>query len=107
MEVGRTPSVRSMVRRWRRSFCRCRIIVCRFFSGERWMFLPQRTQRTQRNGRDFGLRISDCGLNRRFALCVLCVLCGKSLIVLNDVVAAPEDVVPVEGTSFRGELISI
>ena len=34
--MGRGPIrfVRNTARRWRRSFCRCRIIVCRFFSDE-------------------------------------------------------------------------
>jgi sRNA-binding regulator protein Hfq len=46
---------------------------------------------------DFGL---DCRI-------YLCVLCGEFLLVSAGVVAAPQEVVPVDGAPFRGELLSI
>src|SRR4051794_26324189 len=82
-----------MARRWRRSFCRCRIIACRFFSDESGMFLPQRSQ-----SGNFGLRIVDCGLK--------VWLCGNSLFV-ERIIAAPQDIVSVAGPAFQGELVSI
>jgi NPCBM/NEW2 domain len=71
------------------------------------MKLPQRSQRTPRKRSDFGFRISDFGLERHVALCVLCVLCGFSFFNSSRGLAAPQEVVPVGGPSFRGELVSI
>ncbi len=74
------------------------------------MFLPQWTQRARR---EKGCRIRDAGcrdvgyllpvsgiLNP--VLCVLCALCGESLAV-----AAPQQVVPVDGAAFSAELVSV
>src|SRR6476620_10587338 len=68
------------------------------------MCMPQRSHRGRA---DFGLRSSDCGLHRRSALCVLCVLCGYFFLDVSPVRAAPQEVVPVNGPAFRGELVSI
>jgi hypothetical protein len=64
-------------------------------------------QRAQRKSIDFGFRISDCGLDRRLVLCVLCVLCGYFLLGAARTRAAPQEVVPVDRARFRGELASI
>jgi hypothetical protein len=68
------------------------------------MDLPQRSRRKRIN---LGIRIWDVGLNCRVYLCALCVLCGESFSVSADVFAAPQEVVPVDGTAFRAELVSI
>src|SRR5262245_11190284 len=99
-----------MGRRWRRLFCRCRIVACRFFSGE-CRAMPQRSQSTQR--RNFGLLAaaselrSDWGLAFRSLLCGLCVLCGELFLHLDRAMAEVQDVVLIEGAAFRGVLVSI
>src|SRR5262245_53692538 len=70
------------------------------------MILPQRSHRTQRSC-DFGFQISDCGLSSHCLLGVLCVLCGILCLCSASVEAAPQDVVPVNGPAFSGELVSI
>lgn len=70
------------------------------------MKLPQRSQRARR-GCDFALRISDCGLRPRNLLGGLCVLCGILYSSSAGADAAPQDVVPVTGPAFSGELVSI
>lgn len=77
--------------------------MCRFFSGEK-MLLPQRLQRKKT---DFALRISDCGLARRIVLCALCVFYGYFFLDVSQVGAAPQEVVPVDGPAFRGELVTV
>src|SRR4051812_21079956 len=63
---------------------------------------PRSTQRSQRARReDFGLRIADCGL-----ILSLCVLCG-CFYRPYTASAAQQDVVPVDGPAFQGELVSI
>ncbi len=69
--------------------------------------MPQRSRRSQRDEIDFGLRISDLRLDRRITLCVLCVLCGSCSLIALEVCAAPQEVVPVDGAAFRGDLVSI
>ncbi len=71
------------------------------------MDLPQRTQRAPRKRINFGFRISDFGLDCRACLCALCVLCGEFFFVSGHIVAAPQEVVLVDGATFRGELVSI
>src|SRR5215207_2465549 len=117
MVLGWIRSGRSMARRWRRLFCRCRTIACRFFSGEGRMDLPQRTRSRKdkeiRRGGDkekWSIELSPCLLVSRspcLTFCALCVLCGGFLFVSANVVAAPQEVVPVDGAAFRGELVSI
>src|SRR5689334_11962061 len=99
MGRGSTRLGRNMERPWRRLSCRCRIIVCPFSSGNQ--------MDSSQGSCDFGLRISDCGLNLSGSLRVLCVLCGYFLCDALSVSAAPQEVVPVEGPTFSGELISI
>jgi hypothetical protein len=50
------------------------------------------------------LRIFDCGFDPNI---VLCVLCGYFLLDQLQARAAPQEVVPVNGAAFRGELVSI
>src|SRR3954471_15375530 len=71
------------------------------------MDLPQRTQRAQRKRVNFGFRIADCGLDGRLALCVLCAVCGELFLVSTKVLATQQEVVPINGASFRGELVSV
>lgn len=69
--------------------------------------MPQTSQRAQRKRIDFRLRVLNCGSGQGITLCVLCVLCGYFLLDLRKAVAAPQEVVPVDGAAFRGELVSI
>jgi NPCBM/NEW2 domain len=71
------------------------------------MELPQRARRARRKRVDFGFSILDFEWGCRVCLYALCVLCGEFVFVSTDAVAAPQEVLPVNGESFRGELVSI
>jgi hypothetical protein len=71
------------------------------------MDLPRRARRAPRKKIDFGFWIAGCGLDCHACLCVLCVLCGEFFFVSAEVVAAPQEVVPVSGAAFRGDLVSL
>ncbi len=80
------------------------------------MISPQRTQRrggnpeSSRSGYPIGMQVSLPSaliVSLSFYLRVLCVLCGYFLFVAAVVEAAAQDVVPVEGETFAGELVSI
>src|SRR4051812_46768647 len=70
--------------------------------------LPRSSRRALRG--NFGLPaaaaklLSDCGLG--VSLCGLCVLCGY-LFCPQIAAAVSQEVVPVEGAAFQGELVSI
>jgi sRNA-binding regulator protein Hfq len=70
--------------------------------------MPQRSQRAQSNRIDCQLRVLNCGSGQGIiTLCVLCVLCGYFLLDLRKAGAAPQEVVPVDGATFRAKLVSI
>lgn len=78
------------------------------------MILPQRSPRAQRVYCES--RSAECGLAAiskntipqfHNSLCALCVLCGYSYFMAMEVIAAPQEVVPVEGAAFLGELVSV
>ena len=86
------------------------------------MSAPQKTQRTQSRSIDCQLQNTNCKVliaefaicNLHFAFCivkfplrVLCVLCGSFLFSAVGASAAPQDIVPLDGEAFAGELVSI
>src|ERR1700741_4577282 len=73
------------------------------------MYLPQRTRRTQRK-QDKEVLLERVALTSRSPflsfLCGLCVLCGSSFSAC-ETIAAPQELVTVEGGAVSAELIKI